>query len=207
MTRMTRQEDYIPETDNNSSSVEDNSKLPVSIKLKALQALDPEGGVKAVNRSSGVLKSICDNNSDDFGGPQGKTPRNHRRQVSNFIDKFKCRNPSPGRQSVARAKIEAEATAATKKKKAPAKAPSTTKKQPPPPQQQPTSPPPIKKLPIDSKMADILSSPLRMIRGSGRKKSKLLLLVCFWNRILFAAYICLTSANPLYTSPRGTLRC
>jgi hypothetical protein len=72
----------------------DNRGLPDIVKKKLFEALDAEGGVEALSSSNRVLQDICDKDPESFGSP-GKflTPRNRRKKVSNFVDKYKGLSP------------------------------------------------------------------------------------------------------------------
>jgi len=68
--------------------------LPDSVKRKLFTVLDDKGGFDIVSNSNRLLQDICDKDPESFGSPVNfRTPRNRRRKVSNFVDKFKSLSP------------------------------------------------------------------------------------------------------------------
>jgi len=77
-----------------ASSVTPDRGLPNSIKKQLIEVLDSKGGFEAVSCAERVLRDVCDEDIVAFGSPSNlKTPRGRRRQVSNFIDKYKRLTP------------------------------------------------------------------------------------------------------------------
>ena len=59
--------------------------------------------------STRLLKEVCDGNPDLFGGPRNNSPRKRRKQVQNFVDKFKRRNTTTEEVNAACKKITEQA--------------------------------------------------------------------------------------------------
>ena len=167
------------ESEDNSQSEDsttknnNNNNFGAPEKVALLNLLEPEGGVKACTKASSLLADTCAQNTQLFGGPQGTTPRNRRKQVSNFIDKFKRRNPTAidiakARQKlIKKAKLEQQQPA-TKAKAVPIKKEEAVKKVAPPPS------PPVAELKVSSKptFACSLSKLTSPIKPTMSKSSK-----------------------------------
>jgi hypothetical protein len=85
------QEDVKVVSQISSEEIQQTKKgVPDHIKKRLLTVLDTKGGLEVVSNSERVLAELCDTDPDSFGSPtKFRTPRNRRRQVSNFVDKFK----------------------------------------------------------------------------------------------------------------------
>ena len=77
--------------------------LSPSLKKKLLAKLDEYGGAAAVSYDNRLLSVICDLDQDNFGSPNGKTPRKRRKQCQNFVYQFSKMDPS--KQAARRAQI------------------------------------------------------------------------------------------------------
>jgi hypothetical protein len=65
--------------------------------------LDEYGGAAAVSYDNRLLSVICDLDQDNFGSPNGKTPRKRRKQCQNFVYQFSKMDPL--KQAAKRAQI------------------------------------------------------------------------------------------------------
>jgi hypothetical protein len=114
-----------------SANIQEDGRAGLSavVKKQILDTLDSNGGFDCVTNKSRTLQAICNDDPDNFGSPiKCKTPRNRRRQIGNFVDKFK--RLSPKEKARKRAQIEKDATIA---KQSPPPAQSKKKPQAPKP--------------------------------------------------------------------------
>lgn len=126
--------------------------LPADVKQKLIAAVDNKGGLEVVSNSSRTLQAICNSDPDTFGSPtKCRTPRGRRKQVSNFIDKFKRLDPQQ------RAARRTQLFAATPPPAAATLTPSSASVTPS------ASPPPLTKKPRGSMSS---SSPYRSKKSS-----------------------------------------
>ena len=75
------------------SRVRTRRGLDNDVKRKLLLSLDKHGGIEALSYSNRVLATICDANPEEFGSPNGVTPRKRRKQCQNFIQKMREMDP------------------------------------------------------------------------------------------------------------------